>query len=481
MYYPDKKTLRILRSQYDTIPVYAKLPYDGKDILEIYQAFHGPYAFLLESETQMYNGHYSIIGLPCDHRFLYDGMHSYDIHEDKKIQLHGHPMKHLEAMLEKKSPVYPDIPVFTGGAIGHFNYDIAGLYENISNHEQESLYLPMMHFGFVNACIVIDHTQKTVYFIIHADADSCLEKYDTICENLKQMITRYQQSTPYTILKDTKHRAFQTSHDKESFMHMVEKAKDYIYEGDIFQVVLSQRMECDYDEDPLSAYAKLRTMGSSPYMYYLDFDSYVIAGASPELLLQGRKDLITTKPIAGTRKRGKGTKQDQQLMKELIHDPKENAEHMMLVDLGRNDIGKVSKSGSVEVTSLKQIEYYPSVMHLCSEVSGTLKDEMSVFDAFASVLPAGTLSGAPKIKAMQIINELEAIQREIYGGAIGFLGYNQLFDTCITIRTILFHKQKAYIQAGAGIVKDSQPDKEYEETFHKATSLLHALGCEVAL
>ena len=295
------------------------------------------------------------------------------------------------------------------------------------------------------------------------------------------MITRYQQSTPYTILKDTKHRAFQTSHDKESFMHMVEKAKDYIYEGDIFQVVLSQRMECDYDEDPLSAYAKLRTMGSSPYMYYLDFDSYVIAGASPELLLQGRKDLITTKPIAGTRKRGKGTKQDQQLMKELIHDPKENAEHMMLVDLGRNDIGKVSKSGSVEVTSLKQIEYYPSVMHLCSEVSGTLKDEMSVFDAFASVLPAGTLSGAPKIKAMQIINELEAIQREIYGGAIGFLGYNQLFDTCITIRTILFHKQKAYIQAGAGIVKDSQPDKEYEETFHKATSLLHALGCEVAL
>ena len=449
--------------------------------MEIYQAFHGPYAFLLESETQMYNGHYSIIGLPCDHRFLYDGMHSYDIHEDKKIQLHGHPMKHLEAMLEKKSPVYPDIPVFTGGAIGHFNYDIAGLYENISNHEQESLHLPMMHFGFVNACIIIDHTQKTVYFIIHADADTCLEKYDTICENLQQMITRYKQSTPYTILKDTKHRAFQTSHDKESFMHMVEKAKDYIYEGDIFQVVLSQRMECDYDEDPLSAYAKLRTMGSSPYMYYLDFDSYVIAGASPELLLQGRKDLITTKPIAGTRKRGKDTKQDQQLMEELIHDPKENAEHMMLVDLGRNDIGKVSKSGSVEVTSLKQIEYYPSVMHLCSEVSGTLKDEMSVFDAFASVLPAGTLSGAPKIKAMQIINELEAIQREIYGGAIGFLGYNQLFDTCITIRTILFHKQKAYIQAGAGIVKDSQPDKEYEETFHKATSLLHALGCEVAL
>ena len=481
MYHPDKKTLRKLRSQYDTIPIYAKLPYDGKDILEIYQAFQGPYAFLLESKTQMYDGHYSILGLPCAHRFLYDGMHSYDIQKDKKIPLHGHPMKLLEAMLKKKSPMYPNLPVFTGGAIGHFNYDVASLYENISKHEQASLHLPMIHFGFVDACIVIDHTQKTIYFIVQADKDTCLEKYDTICDHIQQMITRYQKYTPDTNLKDTKHREFQTSHDKENFMHIVEKAKDYIYQGDIFQVVLSQRMACDYDENPLSVYANLREMGSSPYMYYLDFGSYVIAGASPELLLQGRKDHITTRPIAGTRKRGKDTQQDQQLMEELIHDPKENAEHMMLVDLGRNDIGKVSKCGSVEVTSLKQIEYYPSVMHLCSEVSGTLKAEMSAFDALASLLPAGTLSGAPKIKAMQIINELETIQREVYGGAIGFLGYNQLFDACITIRTILFHKQKAYIQAGAGIVKDSQPNKEYEETLHKATSLLHALGCEVTL
>ena len=169
------------------------------------------------------------------------------------------------------------------------------------------------------------------------------------------MITRYQKYTPDTNLKDTKHREFQTSHDKENFMHIVEKAKDYIYQGDIFQVVLSQRMACDYDENPLSVYANLREMGSSPYMYYLDFGSYVIAGASPELLLQGRKDHITTRPIAGTRKRGKDTQQDQQLMEELIHDPKENAEHMMLVDLGRNDIGKVSKCGSVEVTSLKDV------------------------------------------------------------------------------------------------------------------------------
>ena len=481
MYYPDKTTMRILRKEYDFIPVYATLPYDGKDILDIYQAYRGPFTFLLESGTQTYQGRYSIIALSCTHRFVCDENQCFDIQGDHKTPLQGQPLKLLETMLKKKSPIYPNIPVFSGGAIGHFNYDIAGLYEDIMQHEQISLDLPMMQFGFARELIVIDHTDQSVYFIVNAEADTCLEEYDTICQNIKQMMTRYQEALPFVKTMDSQTRNFHTSHDKQSFMKMVDKAKKYIYDGEIFQVVLSQRIDCDYKEDPLQAYAKLRSMGSSPYMYYLDFDDYVIAGVSPELLLQGRGDLIKTKPIAGTRKRGKDESQDARLMNELIHDPKENAEHMMLVDLGRNDIGKVSKSGSVQVTALKQIEYYSTVMHLCSEVEGELKTGLTAFDAFVSVLPAGTLSGAPKIRAMQIINELEHSKREVYGGAIGFLGYNQQFDTCITIRTILFHNQKAYVQAGAGIVKDSQPDKEYEETLHKAASLLYALGSEVTI
>lgn len=481
MYYPDKTTMRILRKEYDFIPVYARLPYDGKDILDIYQAYRGPFTFLLESGTQTYQGRYSMIALSCTHRFVYDGNQSFDIQGDNKTHLHGQPLKLLETMLKKKSPVYPNIPVFTGGAIGHFNYDIAGLYEDITQHEQASLDLPMIHFGFAKELIVIDHNCQSVYFIVNAEADTCLEEYDSICQRIRQMISRYQNASPFIETNDIQVRNFHASHNKQSFMKMVDKAKKYIYDGEIFQVVLSQRIACDYQDDPLQTYAKLRNMGSSPYMYYLDFDNYVIAGVSPELLLQARGDLIITKPIAGTRRRGIDDLQDSRLMDALIQDSKENAEHMMLVDLGRNDIGKVSKSGSVQVTSLKQIERYSSVMHLCSEVQGELKSGLTAFDAFASVLPAGTLSGAPKIKAMQIINELEQIKRELYGGAIGFLGYNQQFDTCIAIRTILFHDKKAYVQAGAGIVKDSQPDKEYEETLHKAASLLHALGSEVTI
>ena len=481
MYYPDLITMRILRKQYDDIPVYACIPYDGKDVLDIYEAFRGTYSFLLESGVQTYQGRYSIIALPCENRFLSDGKRSYQITKQTQTELIGQPMKLLEDLLNKKSPIYPTIPVFTGGAIGHFNYDVARLYEQLSDSEKKDLHLPMMQFGFVKELIVVDHEHKDVYFIINADGKTCLEEYDTICERIDAMIKRYQSAGRFEVSADHQKHHITSSHTKESFMEMVQKAKEYIYQGDIFQVVLSQRLETEYHEDPLQAYARLRTLGASPYMYYLDFDSYVIAGVSPELLLQGRGDLITTMPIAGTRKRGKDDVEDQALMEDLRKDPKENAEHMMLVDLGRNDIGKVSRIGSVKVDHLKHIERYSHVMHMTSEVSGELKEGCSAFDALASVLPAGTLSGAPKIRAMQIIDELEDIRREVYGGAIGFLGFNGQFDTCITIRTFLFHKDHVYIQAGAGIVKDSIPETEYQETLQKAASLLSALGNEVAL
>lgn len=481
MYYPDLITMRILRKTYDYIPVYACIPYDGKDVLDIYQTFRGNYSFLLESGIQTYHGRYSIIALPCEKRFVSDGTTSQLIDQDSCMELAGHPMKQLEELLNKKSPIYPQIPVFTGGAIGHFNYDTIRLFEELDHAPEDHLKLPMMQFGFVKEIIVIDHEHQDVYFIINANAKTCLKEYDNICKRIDAMMKLYHQSETFVLAPFQNQPKIRSSHTKKSFVAMVEKAKEYIYKGDIFQIVLSQRLESSYQDDPLQAYARLRNQNASPYMYYLDFDSYVVAGVSPELLLQCRGDLITTMPIAGTRKRGNDAKEDHILMKELQQDPKENAEHMMLVDLGRNDIGKVSAYGSVQVHNLKHIQRYSHVMHMTSEVSGSLKEGMSAFDALASVLPAGTLSGAPKIRAMQIIDELEHVKREVYGGAIGFLGYNSQFDTCITIRTFLFHKDHVYIQAGAGIVKDSVPEKEYQETLQKAASLLSALGKEVAL
>lgn len=269
--------------------------------------------------------------------------------------------------------------------------------------------------------------------------------------------------------------------NKQQFMANVEQAQKHIQEGDIFQVVLSQRMEASYTEDPLDAYVQLRSLGKSPYMYYLDFDEYVIAGVSPELLLKGRGRSIMTMPIAGTRPRGADEQEDLKAAQSLLEDPKENAEHSMLVDLGRNDIGRVSDIGSVQVRHMKQVQRYSHVMHMTSEVHGRLKESCDIYDALASVLPAGTLSGAPKISAMNIIEQLEPVKREIYGGAIGFLGYNKQFDACITIRTFIFHNHKVYLQAGAGIVKDSVPEKEYEETLHKAKAMLRAVHGEVTV
>ncbi len=481
MYHPDIASLRILQKQYEVIPIYSSIPYDGTDVLDIYHTFRGKYSFLLESGVQTYQSRYSIIALPCNDRFISDGEKSYLIQDHHKTEYLGHPMKQLEKLLKKQSPIYPDIPVFTGGAIGHFNYDVIRLYEQLDDSDKNKLNLPLMQFGFVKELIVIDHERKQTYFIVNADAEHCLTAYEAHCERIDEMMKQYQTITHFHAVPTQLERTLQSSQTRESFQTMVKQAKDHIYAGDIFQIVLSQRLETTYEDDPLKAYANLRKLKASPYMYYLDFDSYVIAGASPELLLQARGDHIKTMPIAGTRKRGKNEQEDALFMEDLKNDPKENAEHMMLVDLGRNDIGKVAKFHSVKVRHLKHIERYSHVMHMTSEVHGELKDGCSAFDAFASVLPAGTLSGAPKIRAMQLIDELENTRREVYGGAIGFIGFNQQFDTCITIRTFLFHNHKVYMQAGAGIVKDSDPDKEYQETMQKAASLLSALGMEVTL
>lgn len=476
MFYPDIETLRIYASDYTRLPIYAQYAYDHKDIASIYQAFQGPYSFLVESKDSAYQGHYSIIALPCKRRLSANETTTFYYEKDTYIKRREDPMERLAQCMQENSPIYPNLPVFTGGAIGHFNYDVIRLYETLPDEKKASLALPLLQFGFVDDLLIIDHDRDLLFIVCNiASSDALEEAYADAKIKIQDMKERYDRIRPYTKTTNAKKVQVFSNYTKESFMNNVLKAKHYIHEGDIFQVVLSQRMEADYHDDPFQAYVNMTANNPSPYTYYLDFDDYVIAGASPELLLQARGNHIKTMPIAGTRKRGATEMEDMAFEAELQKDKKENAEHMMLVDLGRNDIGKVSEIGSVHVLHLKQIQRYSHVMHMTSEVHGQLRKDCTVLDALASLLPAGTLSGAPKIRAMEIIEELENTKREIYGGAIGFLGYNGQFDTCITIRTMIFHQQKVYLQAGAGIVKDSDPEKEYEETLHKAAVLLKAI------
>lgn len=483
LFLPDLETVRIYARQYTHIPIYVQKPYDGRDIISIYAAFRAPFTFLLESGEQTYNSRYSIIALPCRRRLAADESHTYFYDGDHVTCTQEDPMKRMEESLKQKSPIYPDLAVFTGGAIGHFNYDTIRLFEKLPDTEKEDLHLPLMQFGFTDDLIVIDHKKNLVSFIsnMQGESDDITNAYEEAKKRIQNMIQHYHQVTPYKREDITQTSPLTSNYTREEFTGMVKQAKAYIQNGDIFQVVLSQRMYTAYHQDPLQAYTNMREHGASPYMYYLDFNDYVIAGVSPELLLQARGNAIRTMPIAGTRPRGKNQDDDERLCEELKHDFKENAEHMMLVDLGRNDIGKVSRIGSVQVRNMKKIQRYSHVMHMTSEVHGILREDKTLLDALGSLIPAGTLSGAPKIRAMEIIDELEHTKREIYGGAIGFLGYNDQFDTCITIRTMIFHKGKVYLQAGAGIVKDSNPDKEYEETLHKAAVLLDAIGKKVAL
>lgn len=308
------------------------------------------------------------------------------------------------------------------------------------------------------------------------------EAYQQACQKIDQTINKLQTAAAVSpmqqtsVVSDVELGPLVSNMSKEQYMAGVEKAKEYIRAGDIFQVVLSQRFEMNTKATPLQVYRVLRTMNPSPYMYYLKLDDEVIVGTSPELLVRVEGEKVQTRPIAGTRPRGRTSEQDKALEKELLSDQKELAEHLMLVDLGRNDIGRVSEYGSVQCDSYMEIERYSHVMHIVSNVSGTLRKDKDFFDAFISCLPAGTVSGAPKLRAMEIIAEIENEARGAYAGAIGYLGFSGNLDTCITIRTIIFKNGKAYVQAGAGIVYDSVPEKEYEETVNKAKGMLKSIA-----
>lgn len=439
--------------------------------ISIYQSLKGKKKFLLESSLKHENsGRFSFIGAEPYMELKGYGGTSHVIKNGTEEIISEKPLELLKKILPEQhiepSALFP----FIGGAVGYAGYDTIRQYENIGEMPEDEFGLPDVHFMFFEELVVFDHLEQKVYLTaLPLNSETSKEELQKKLEQKRLEIVKGLKAEEAA---DVTLTSFQAAISKDKFMENVRKAKSYIEEGDIFQVVLSQRLKAEIHGEPFSLYRKLRIKNPSPYMYYFDFDGYSIAGVSPESLIKVSDRQVITNPIAGTRPRGKSAEEDEILIAGLLADEKELAEHKMLVDLGRNDLGRVCEFGSVKLTKLLSIEKYKHVIHLVSEVEGKLREKYSAIDALTSCLPAGTVSGAPKIRAMEIINELENSKRGIYSGAIGYLSANGNMDFALTIRTMVIKGEHAYIQAGAGIVYDSVPEKEYEETLHKLRMFL---------
>ncbi|ANE47965.1 anthranilate synthase [Paenibacillus swuensis] len=490
MYTPELQEVLKLSKSYNLIPVVRRFMADTETPIRIFQHLHEePYAFLLESvEGGIQWARYSFIG--TDPFLMIQGKNGRmeitkngvaEVADEKPIEL-------LKAYLRSyKSPALSELPPFTGGAIGFFGYDLLQYYEKLPAHRIDDLEMNDIQFMFCDQIIVFDHMKQQLIVIANVHVPNLAtdreiaEAYAHTCGKIESTIDKIRNplssfnGTGRPVPDDVELGEVRSNVTKDQFISNVEQAKEYIRAGDIFQVVLSQRFHLETEVSPLLVYRILRTMNPSPYMYYLKMGEEVIVGTSPEALVKVDGDRVETRPIAGTRPRGRTPEEDLALEYELLADEKERAEHLMLVDLGRNDIGRVSEFGSVKCDAYMEIERYSHVMHIVSNVSGKLRDDKDFFDAFLSCLPAGTVSGAPKLRAMEIIADMENESRGAYAGAIGYLGFTGNMDTCITIRTIIFKHGKAYVQAGAGIVWDSVPESEFLETQNKAKALLKAI------
>ncbi|WP_442905284.1 anthranilate synthase component I [Jeotgalibacillus sp. ET6] len=383
----------------------------------------------------------------------------------------GKPLQIIEQYLKNQQIIPPDNHPFAGGAIGYIGYDAIRMYEDIGSMPSDELQMPDIHLMLYDTMIMYDHKRYEVTITVlnpqnHFTEEQLDDKLDTIAAQLTDYHNVQTGLDPLSIL------TYQSNVEKQKYMDAVQSAKEHIKEGDIFQIVLSQRLSAEFTGSAFSFYRKLRQDNPSPYMFFIEFEDYTVLGASPESLIKVAGRDVTTNPIAGTRKRGKSKQEDQLLEKDLLSDEKELAEHRMLVDLGRNDLGKVCKIGTVQLTKYMTIEKYQHVMHIVSEVKGQLTESMTGLEALVSTLPAGTVSGAPKIRAMQLINEYEPAKRGVYAGAVGYVGFDGNLDFALAIRTMVIKEKIAYVQAGAGVVYDSVPEMEYEETLNKARSLL---------
>ncbi len=438
-------------------------------------------SFIFESvEKGKVRGRYTIIGFNPDKIINIKNNKIIEDNFNRKRLIKQNILNYLNKLLKNfkvKSP--KELPRMSSMLVGYFSYDIIRLIEKIPNSCSDDINIPDIRLMRPKNLIIYDNFKGKIFFIENIFEDQKIEDYQTeynkIGNNLKELSHYGNIPLPTNFYRPSKKINIKSNITKSRFKKIVRKAKTYISKGDIFQVVLSQRFKANINKPPLEIYNSLRKLNPSPFMFYFNYDDFQILGSSPEILVRLVDGEVTIRPIAGTRPRGKSSKDDKRLTNELLNDPKELSEHLMLLDLGRNDVGKVSKANSVKVTEKFKVEKYSHVMHIVSNVVGKQKNKLSLFETFLSGFPAGTVSGAPKIRAMEIIDELEMSKRKLYAGGIGYFTANQEFDTCIALRTALIKNKKIYVQAGAGVVADSKPENEYEETVNKAKALLQSI------
>ena len=438
-------------------------------------------SFIFESvEKGSIRGRYTIIGLNPDKIWDINKNIITERHYNKKKILKEKPLKFLNNLIHRFNTKVPSaIPKMAAMLVGYFSYDTIRYIENIPDKCIDDLKIPDVRMIRPNNLVIYDNLKKKIYFIENIYAETKVknyfEKYQSIRKNFETYEDYSNIKLPIKFTHKKNKSQIKSNVSKNQFKNYVKKAKEYIAKGDVFQVVLSQRFERKISKTPLEIYNHLRLSNPSPFMFYFNFEDFKIIGSSPEILVRLRNDQITVRPIAGTRPRGSTKTQDAKYAKDLLKDKKELAEHLMLLDLGRNDVGKVSKINTVKVTESFTIEKYSHVMHIVSNVIGKFDRKNSIFETLLSGFPAGTVSGAPKIRAMEIIDKLEKNKRKLYAGGIGYFTPNKEFDTCIALRTALIKNDKFYVQSGAGIVADSVPEKEYQETVNKAKALMSAV------
>ena len=456
---------------------------DDKEVLNLIDNFLiEKNSFIFESvEKGKIKGRYTIFGKNPDKIWEFNNNNSYLIKDQKKIKLIAKPNEIIEKIIEEfKFDTPKKLPKICSLISGYFSYDSIRYVEKIPNSCKDDLNLPDVRLLRPRTLVIYDNFKKEIFYIINIFKDEKINDYKKKFNDIKnELFSLLVQSSIKSFesksAKKSKNIKVKSNTKKSKFLAMIKKAKEYIKLGDIFQVVLSQRFEAKLTKSPLNIYKKLRITNPSPFMFFFNFKDFQIIGASPEILVRLRDNKITVRPIAGTRPRGKTSREDLYYEKDLLKDKKELSEHLMLLDLGRNDAGKVSKIDTVKVTESFTIERYSHVMHIVSNVIGEYDNKFSKFKSLLAGFPAGTVSGAPKIRAMEIIDELENTKRKVYAGGIGYFSANGEFDTCIALRTAVAKNKKFYVQAGAGIVADSKPNNEYKETVNKAKALINAL------
>ena len=477
---------RALAAEGNLIPLYREILADYETPVSAFAKIdHGPTAYLLESVAGGENwARYSFLGSGSSAVIREEKGDLVLIRGKKnlRIQSRGNPLERLRELMEEYRPVtVHGLPRFVGGAVGYFSYDMVRTFEDLPALRKDSLGMPDFAFLLTDTLLIFDNVSQKIKVVANAYLESTKERdirdaYRHATARIEKMIARLKR--PVRQPRQRRRRkpiTFTSNMNKADFEKMVTRTKEYIRSGDIVQAVLSQRWETQIHTTPFQLYRALRVINPSPYMYYLRVAGVELVGSSPETLVRCEDGQISLRPIAGTRRRGQTPEEDQDLARQLLADEKERAEHVMLVDLGRNDVGRVAARGSVKVESLMQVERYSHVMHIVSQVTGQLEKGKSVYDVMRACFPAGTVSGAPKIRAMEIIEELEPTRRGPYAGAVGYFGFSGNMDMCINIRTVVIKGRQAYIQAGAGIVADSIPEHEYEETCNKARAMMKAI------